>query len=113
VTSHEPGRDRHFDCPLLGGEVELTSERERHILDHHPELHVILYQRLRETRLAPDAVRPSRRPDALEFLRWYPLFPHRKWVVVVVVRDQQGATRHWIITAYVTNKDRTGGPPNR
>lgn len=112
VKNHESEPRLRFGCPLLGGEVELTPERERHIQARHPELLVILRQRLRETLQAPDAVRASpRRPQALEFLRWYPVFPRRKWVVVVVLRDQQGAdNRHWIITAYVTNKDRTGGP---
>jgi hypothetical protein len=96
---------------MLGGEVELTSERERHIQDRHPELGVILGQRIRETLQAPDAVRPStRRAQALEFLRWYPVFPRRKRVVVVVISERQSnRTRHWIVTSYVTGKDRTGG----
>ena len=109
VKNHESQPRPRFACPLLGG--ELTPERERHIQDRHPELRVILWQRLRETLQAPDAVRSStRRPQALEFVRWYPVFPRRKWVVVVVISDRQGAeNRHWIVTAYVTNKDRTGG----
>jgi hypothetical protein len=111
VKSHEGDPRPRFPCPLLGGEVELSSERERHIQERHPELRVILWQRLRETLQAPDTVRPStRRPQALEFVRWYPAFPHRKWVVVVVISDRQGKeTRHWIVTSYVTSKDRTGG----
>jgi len=27
-----------FSCPYLGGEVELSDERERHIAEHHPDL---------------------------------------------------------------------------
>ena len=27
-----------FPCPYLGGEVELTEERERHITERHPDL---------------------------------------------------------------------------
>jgi hypothetical protein len=27
-----------FPCPYLGGEVELSDERERHIAQHHPDL---------------------------------------------------------------------------
>jgi hypothetical protein len=117
VTTHEHGSPRRFACPFLAGEVELTTEREGHILDHHPELREILFKRLRGTLHAPDAVRRSvRSPNALEFLRWYPVFPRRKWVVVVVISDlargeKQTLSRHWIVTAYVTSKDRTGGSP--
>jgi hypothetical protein len=104
VTSREHEPWRRFPCPFLAGEVELTAEREAHILERHPELCVVLFQRLRETLHAPDAVRPSgRSPNALEFLRWYPVFPQRKWVVVIVISDPgRGEGRHWIITAYVT-----------
>jgi hypothetical protein len=72
---------------------------------------VILRQRIRETLQAPDAVRAStRQPNAVELLRWYPVFPRQKWVVVVVISEQRNeVTRRWIITAYVTSKDRTGG----
>jgi hypothetical protein len=27
-----------FACPYLGGEVQLTEEREKHIADNHPDL---------------------------------------------------------------------------
>ena len=27
-----------FPCPYLGGDVELTDERERHIAERHPDL---------------------------------------------------------------------------
>jgi hypothetical protein len=27
-----------FSCPYLAGEVELTEEREKHIVERHPEL---------------------------------------------------------------------------
>jgi hypothetical protein len=53
VTSHEHEPGRRFPCPFLAGEVELTAEREAHILERHPELCVVLFQRLRETLHAP------------------------------------------------------------
>jgi hypothetical protein len=37
MKGHEDGARPFFSCPRLGGEVELTRERERHILDHHPD----------------------------------------------------------------------------
>jgi hypothetical protein len=27
-----------FPCPYLGGEVELSDDREQHIAEHHPDL---------------------------------------------------------------------------
>ena len=36
-----------FACPYLKGEVELSEERERHILERHPELVLDLRQLMR------------------------------------------------------------------
>jgi hypothetical protein len=53
-----------FPCPYLNGQVELTEERERHIVERHPDLlpeHLERLERLAETLSAPDQVRRSSR----------------------------------------------------
>lgn len=98
-----------FPCPALGGLVELSPERERHILDRHPELATGLHGWIARTLARPDAIRRSRRSEqARLFVRGYPLELRGRHVVVVVL----GALdeRRWIVTAYVTRKPQ-GGPP--
>ena len=36
-------------CPYLGNDVELSDERERHILGHHPDLLPSCHARMVET----------------------------------------------------------------
>ena len=45
-----------FECPYVGGDVELTDEREAHILARHAELLPARVDRLAETLREPDAV---------------------------------------------------------
>jgi hypothetical protein len=63
---------RRFPCPYLNGEVELTEERERHIIERHPDLLPEYRPCIAETLGAPDQVRASVRfGSAKLFSRWY------------------------------------------
>jgi hypothetical protein len=58
-----------------------------------------------ETLADPDQVRRSARfGNARLFSRWYTDVKKGKYVVVVVVSEPDAANRHWIITAYLTNR---------
>ncbi len=94
-----------FPCPYLGGEVELTAERERHIAAHHPDLLPDYRDCLADVLADPDQVRRSvRLHNARLFSRWFPTVRGGKHVVVVVVSDVYPAIRHWMITAYITRR---------
>jgi hypothetical protein len=98
-----------FPCPYLGGEVELTEERERHITERHPDLLPEHRQYIAETLAVPDQVRTSARfGSAKLFSRWYTDLRHGKYVVVVVVSELEPRARHWIITAYIARKLASG-----
>ena len=91
-------------CPYLGGEVELSCEREAHITERHPDLLPEHRDRLIATISDPDQVRGSRRfGTAKLFSRWYSDVRGGKHVVVVVVSTADGG-RHWIVTAYIARK---------
>jgi hypothetical protein len=61
-----------FPCPYLGGEVELSAERERHIVEHHPELLPDHKARIGDTLADPDQVRRSKRFGNARLLgKWY------------------------------------------
>jgi len=95
----------YFPCPYLGGEVELTEERDQHIAERHPELLPEYRDRLAETILDPDQIRRSARfGSARLFSRWYDDVRRGKHIVVVVVSQQGSAERHWVITAYIARK---------
>lgn len=96
---------RRLPCPYLGGEVELSSERERHIADHHPDLLPERMAHLEETLASPNEVRRSKRfGNAQLFSRWYADARTGKHVIVVVVSDTGPPPRHWVITAYRARK---------
>jgi hypothetical protein len=94
-----------FPCPFLRGEVELTGEREAHIAARHPDLLPEHRQLLALTLADPDLVRQSPRfGQARLFSRWSPEVRDGKHLVVVVVSQEGGSPRHWIITAYLTRR---------
>ena len=96
---------RRFPCPYLGGEVDLTEERERHITERHPDLLPEHRQRIAETLADPDHVRMSARFGSAKLLaRWYTDLRQGKYVVVLVVSERTPQERHWIITAYLARK---------
>ena len=93
---------------LIGGDVELTDEREQHITATHPDLLPQYLLQLIETLVDPDQVRRSTRmSDALLIARRFEAIRGGKYVVVVMVTEQ-GPRRNWIITAYLARK-LTGG----
>ena len=94
-----------FPCPYLGGEVELSDERERHVAEHHPDLLPDHKDRIGDTLADPDQVRRSKRfGNARLFSKWYDDLLKGKQVVVVAVSEAQPKGRNWIVTAYITSK---------
>ncbi len=94
-----------FQCPYLGGDVELTAERETHIATQHPDLLPTYRDKLAETLADPDQVRRSARfGSARLFTRWFADVRAGKHVVVVVVSDPAPTARHWVVTAYIARK---------
>ena len=99
---------RFFSCPHLGATVELTQEREKHIMQNHPGTLPDYLEQLAETLQSPDNVRCSDRdPAARLFSKWFATIRTGRYLVVVTVSDIDTA-RHWIITAYTAQK-LTGG----
>jgi len=98
-----------FSCPYLGGQVELTDERERHIAKQHPDLLPEHGQKIADTLAKPDKVRRSTRiANAWLLSRWFDTLRGGKHVVVAVVSQYSSPRRYWIITAYVARR-LTGG----
>lgn len=94
-----------FPCPYLMGNVELTEERERHIAERHPDLLPEYRKEMIETLAQPDQIRRSVRfGNAKLFSRWYTNVKKGKYIVVVVVSEPDAKNRHWIITAYLTQR---------
>ena len=93
-----------FPCPYLGGTVELSSEREAHIAEHHPDLLPLYRDRIADTLAWPDRiVRSARFGNARLFSRWYD-GDRGRHVVVVVVTNDQSPRRNWIVTAYFARR---------
>jgi len=94
-----------LQCPYLGTAVELTDERQQHILSQHPDLLPEHFVHLAETLADPDEVRrDSRFPATRLFSRWFEDVKKGKFVVVAVVSDPLPAERHWVVTAYIARK---------
>ena len=98
-----------FACPYLGGDVELTDEREDHVSEKHELVLADDFRLVRGTLLEPDEIRRSEKdPKSRLFVRWYEEVEHGKYCTVVVVDDSESAGRQWIVTAYVTGNPRRG-----
>ena len=94
-----------FACPYLGGEVELSDERESHIAEAHPELFPVYVDQISDTLRDPDQVRRSRRfANARLFSKWYDDLVKGKHLVVVVVSEAPPKSRDWVVTAYITRR---------
>jgi hypothetical protein len=96
----------YFVCPYLETSVELTREREQHILDRHPDLLGKYLDFIKQTLLDPDEVRCDQRfEETLLFSRWFSDIQRGRFLVVAVVSDQVRDAlddRHWIVTAYLS-----------
>ena len=90
---------RWFECPYLGGRVELTDEREAHIRDYHPEALTPGRDLIGRTLRDPDLIRRDQRDPANTRLisRWYDQVRGGRHVVVSVVREPG---RDWVVTAF-------------
>ncbi len=94
-----------FPCPYLSSEVELSSEREKHIAEHHPDLLPEYRDCIAETLLKPDQIRLSARlKNARLFTRWFDFVRGGKYIVVVVISESKFSKRHWIVTSYMARK---------
>jgi hypothetical protein len=92
-------------CPYLGEVVELTDERQQHILSTHPDFLPEYFTQLAETVADPDEVRRDIRfPATRLFSRWSANVKGGKFTVVAVVSDPLPRERHWIVTAYLARK---------
>jgi hypothetical protein len=94
-----------FPCPTLGGNVELTDEREAHIAFQHPDLLPEFLAEIGETLAEPEEVRTSRRISSeRRFYRWFHHVREGKYIAVVVVSETAPKSRHWIVTSYITRR---------
>ncbi len=99
---------RFFPCSYLKKNVELTDEREQHIIETHPGTLPDYLEQLAETLANPDLIRQSERDEsALLFSKWFATMRTGRHLVVVT-GSQLELERYWIITAYTARKI-TGG----
>lgn len=93
-----------FYCPYLGVEVELSDQREQHIVERHPGTLPDYVAQLAETLELPDLVRRSSRDDSsLLFSRWFDSIRTGRHLVVITVSEQE-PVKHWVITAYTARR---------
>jgi len=101
-------------CPYLGGTIELTDERQQHILSKHPDFlpeyfdqprvgarHAVPLQLMMTGSYQEIVMHP---PTTRLFAHWFTDVKGGKFVVVAVVSDPPPQERHWIVTAYITRK---------
>lgn len=97
-----------FFCSYLEVTVDLTDERENHIIDRHPGTLPDYQEQLAETLADPDLIRSSDHDEkALLFSKWFSTIRTGRFLIVVVV-SQSAPSRHWIVTTYTARKI-TGG----
>jgi hypothetical protein len=95
-----------LSCPFLGNDVELTDEREQHIVARHPELLPVRIDRLAEAVYDPDSVAQGRTSEIVVFSRWYDS-EVGKHLLVFVVREH-ARSRSWILTARYSRRAYAG-----
>ena len=98
-----------FECPHLGGTVELTDERLLHIGRRHRDILTDVRSYIGGTLERPDEVRLSVKDANVRlFMRWFSQLRNGKYVIVVVRTTEVSKLRYWIMTAYIARR-RTGG----
>lgn len=86
------------------GEVELTDERKTHIILKHPELKSHI-KKIAQILAYPDTIRKSKfDKEALLFYKYFDKIKQGKYINVTVKKGE----RNFILTAYMTDKIRTG-----
>ena len=92
-------------CPYLAHLVELTEEREGHILEEHPDLLPRYWGQLLRTVADPDEVRKDARYGATRlFSRWFDEVEGGKFIVVAIMSQPPPAKRDWVLTAYIARR---------
>ena len=94
-----------FQCPFLGGAVELSDDRDRHIQADHSGLPPDVFDYIAGTLASPDLIRRKFSSDnTIRFYRWY--YDLDKYMVVIVVDDSP--PRYWVVTAFVSHRVQRG-----
>lgn len=100
---------RLFYCPYLETTVELSEDREQHVIESHPGTLPDYLSQLSETLGCPDLIRRSTRDEkSLLCSRWFDTIRTGRYLVVVVI-SQDDKPLPWIITAYTARKIAGGG----
>ena len=95
---------KFFACPYLERDVELTDEREQHIIATHPGTLPDYLEQLKESLTNPDQIRQSEYDEAvLLFSKWFDTIRTGRYLTVVIVTNAD-PTRHWMITVYTARK---------
>jgi hypothetical protein len=95
--------ERRF-IDAFGQIIELTAERWLHVLVEHQELQAF-EDLIPQTLQGPDEVAKSvHDPNVRLYYKLFPHLWHGKYLVVVVKCDQ----RHFLLTAYITDKVKGG-----
>lgn len=93
-----------FHSSILGS-IELTTERQTHILLSHPELKVN-FKKLSQVLSNPDEIRRSRfDKNVLLFYKFFARVKSGKYINVTV----KTGDRNFVLTSYITDKIRAGG----
>lgn len=89
---------------VLGKDIEITTERKKHILTFHPDLKPY-FSKIKQILLKPDEIRISKSdPKVLLFYRYFDKILGGKFIVVTTKINQ----RSFILTAYLTKKKLSG-----
>lgn len=94
-----------FQCPYLGSSVELSENREQHILARHADLFPQHRDYIAGTLASPDlVVRKIPDDNTVLFHRWF-YGNWNKYVIVVVVMEPD---RKWVVTAFPSHRPYRG-----
>lgn len=89
---------------ITGKTIELTSERKKHILTFHPDLHPYM-KHIKEVLLQPDDLKISKSdPQVLLFYKYFDTILDGKYIAVTVKLNE----RNLILTSYLTNRIKSG-----
>lgn len=86
------------------GRIELTKERENHIVINHPEikLHLSKFKKIIKN---PDEIRISRfDKNVLLFYKYFASIKNGKYIAIAV----KLGSRNFVLTAYITDKIKAG-----
>lgn len=89
---------------ITGKTIELTSERKKHILTFHPDLHSYM-KHIKAVLLQPDDLRISKSdPQVLLFYKYFDTILDGKYIAVTVKLNE----RNFILTSYLTDHIKSG-----